>query len=664
MAKLLHRLMERNAQYWWTTECLRAFDKLKSCLVSEPILAFPDFTRPFILDTDASDIGIGAVLSQIHDDGSEHVVSYASCVLSKPERNYCVTRRELLAVVTFVQHFRPYLLGPEFTRSYNQSQCIEMAGNVSWGRLHDGLNSCRSIILPSFTEQGKRLRDDDVKGKILETRHLVQIWDQLLIQGGILYRRFVKHHSSMEYVLPVVVPRSKKKGILEELHAGVSGGHKGECKMLGRLKECYYWSGHYADVKSWCMTCDLCTTTNTAAPKQKAPMQTFAVGLPMQLVAVDIFSPLPKSQREAETVAQKLTEEMFFRFSPPEQLQDGNLSQSWLHRSAKSLTFASPEQHLIRDGRTSKGSKEQPKNPKHTGKSYGDKLQLEKIDDDTMVQAPLDLDLPARDVLQEDIPPAQELLDHDATARKQILEGYHRGLAGDHIGRDKTLVKITNNVKEWVKCCDVCQRTKRTFDHPAAQLHPVPSQSWKQIGIDIKFSPSVMKSNDVCWLATVSISSSIEIGPAQNAVANGISQCVSKGEFLKFLGLRLAMACEPRRGPISVYWETGSEAGAVYTGADFGSRFKMSRHRFQDIQNVFSFAPPHNDVHTSDEPWQGICSFIEDFNLTLKRNCIPGCHIVVDECMSSWNGADGEFVAEGMLIRLKLHANLKEWVPK
>ena len=62
--------------------------------------------------------------------------------------------------------------------------------------------------------------------------------------------------------------------------------------------------------------------------------------------------------------------------------------------------------------RTSKGSKEQPKNPKHTGKRYGDKLQLEEIDDDTMVQAPLDLDLPARDVLQEDIPPAQELLDH------------------------------------------------------------------------------------------------------------------------------------------------------------------------------------------------------------------------------------------------------------
>ena len=63
--------------------------------------------------------------------------------------------------------------------------------------------------------------------------------------------------------------------------------------------------------------------------------------------------------------------------------------------------------------------KEQPKNPKHTGKSYGNKLQLE---DDTIVQAPLELDLPARDVLQEDIPPAQELLDHGEDPFIGLLE--------------------------------------------------------------------------------------------------------------------------------------------------------------------------------------------------------------------------------------------------
>ena len=85
--------------------------RLRKALVSAPILAFPDCSRMFILDTDASNQGIGAVLSQEHDDGLEHVVAYASRALSKAERKYSVTRKELLAVVSFLHHFRPYLLG-------------------------------------------------------------------------------------------------------------------------------------------------------------------------------------------------------------------------------------------------------------------------------------------------------------------------------------------------------------------------------------------------------------------------------------------------------------------------------------------------------------------------------------------------------------------------
>ena len=81
------------------------------CDTAPPILAFPDFHREFILDTDASDSGLGAVLSQIHDDGKEHVMAYASRSLSKAERNYSVTHRELLAVIS---HFRQYLLGVKF----------------------------------------------------------------------------------------------------------------------------------------------------------------------------------------------------------------------------------------------------------------------------------------------------------------------------------------------------------------------------------------------------------------------------------------------------------------------------------------------------------------------------------------------------------------------
>ena len=114
IAKPLHRLTERNVQFGWSKESHTAFELLRKRLTTAPVLAFPDYSREFILDTDASDTGLGAVLSQIQDDGSERVISYASRVLSRAERRFCVTRRELLAVVTFVQHFRPYLLGREF----------------------------------------------------------------------------------------------------------------------------------------------------------------------------------------------------------------------------------------------------------------------------------------------------------------------------------------------------------------------------------------------------------------------------------------------------------------------------------------------------------------------------------------------------------------------
>ncbi|KAK2922219.1 hypothetical protein Q8A73_001704 [Channa argus] len=93
---------------------LPAFQRLKVALSEAPVLAYPDPQQPFIVDTDASGVGIGAVLSQGGETG-ERVVAYYSCSLSRPERNYCVIRRDLLAVVLAVRHFRPYLLGTRFT---------------------------------------------------------------------------------------------------------------------------------------------------------------------------------------------------------------------------------------------------------------------------------------------------------------------------------------------------------------------------------------------------------------------------------------------------------------------------------------------------------------------------------------------------------------------
>ena len=93
----------------WTADCTHAFLDLKKRLVSTPVLVMPQFTQEFILDTDASGEGLGAVLSQVIE-GEEKVVAYASKTLTRTERKYCATRREMLALVWGTHHFRPYFV--------------------------------------------------------------------------------------------------------------------------------------------------------------------------------------------------------------------------------------------------------------------------------------------------------------------------------------------------------------------------------------------------------------------------------------------------------------------------------------------------------------------------------------------------------------------------
>ena len=114
VAKPLHRLTEAKIDFVWTPQCQSAFDMLKNLLSTAPVLSYQVFTAEFILDSDASNHGIGAVLSQLKD-GVEHPVSYSSRSLTEAERNYCVTRKELLAVVESVKHFLPLLTWSEIS---------------------------------------------------------------------------------------------------------------------------------------------------------------------------------------------------------------------------------------------------------------------------------------------------------------------------------------------------------------------------------------------------------------------------------------------------------------------------------------------------------------------------------------------------------------------
>ena len=101
-------------QISWNPECDRAFQQLKLLLCSSPVLRSPDFSRPFILQTDASDRGIGAVLSQTDQDGDDHPVAYYSRKLLPREQRYSTIEKECLAIKLATHAFRVYLLGRPF----------------------------------------------------------------------------------------------------------------------------------------------------------------------------------------------------------------------------------------------------------------------------------------------------------------------------------------------------------------------------------------------------------------------------------------------------------------------------------------------------------------------------------------------------------------------
>jgi len=110
IAEPLSALTKKGVRFFWSPEAQKAFERLKRALAEAVTLAYPQPDQTFILDTDASDVAVGAILSTTVD-GVERPIAFFSRVMNSAQRSYCATRRELLALIAGLQHFRHYLVG-------------------------------------------------------------------------------------------------------------------------------------------------------------------------------------------------------------------------------------------------------------------------------------------------------------------------------------------------------------------------------------------------------------------------------------------------------------------------------------------------------------------------------------------------------------------------
>ena len=157
-------------------EALEAFEALKQACMSSPVLAFADYTKDFLLETDASKEGLGAVLSQKQEDGRFHPVAYGSQVLTMHEKNYHSTKLEFLTLKWAVmEHFKEYLLyQPFLVKTDNNPLMYIMTTPNSDATGHRWVNALAKYNFRLEYQKGWDNAVADALSRV--TTHLEQLW--------------------------------------------------------------------------------------------------------------------------------------------------------------------------------------------------------------------------------------------------------------------------------------------------------------------------------------------------------------------------------------------------------------------------------------------------------------------------------------------------------
>ena len=280
-------------------------------MTEAPLLSFPNFERPFLVETDASKDGLGAVLAQQKtDDNTVHPIAYASRTLLTHERNYGISELEGLGVVWAVKHFRHYLYGHKCF-VYTDHEALKALINTPhpsgklarWGlalqemdleiRYRPGKGNANADalsrapidhtggrpfgIVASLTHDQplekdgegslanqqradpsllsiidylaeKKLPDDEKTA-----REIVLSRDQYALVQDELYR------IDKDGKLRIIPPVSQRKKLFNEVHHGAFGGHLRDGKVYGQLSRHYWWPKMRSEIVTWCRGCLKCT---------------------------------------------------------------------------------------------------------------------------------------------------------------------------------------------------------------------------------------------------------------------------------------------------------------------------------------------------------------------------------------------------------------------
>jgi hypothetical protein len=270
IARPLTNLLKKENEWKWTEQEQASFQLLKFKLTSTPVLQYPNFSKPFILTTDASGYAIGAILSQ-GKIGQDKPVPYASRTLNKAELNYATVEKELLAIVWACKHFRPYLLERKF-------QIVTD---------HKGLTWICNVQDPS--------------SRLMRWKLLLEEYDyEIQYRAGV---RNCNADSLSPYPVQCLnvnreeITNERKQRIIAEMHNCPVGGDQGIHRTIERIKLYTSWPNIDKDVTQYVIECKTCQINKETHPNVTLPLTiTDTKATPWDKIYLDVVGALPVTE--------------------------------------------------------------------------------------------------------------------------------------------------------------------------------------------------------------------------------------------------------------------------------------------------------------------------------------------------------------------------------
>ncbi|GKV33019.1 hypothetical protein SLEP1_g41575 [Rubroshorea leprosula] len=307
-------LLKKKVSWEWTAECQRAFEDLKQAVSQEPVLALPDYGRPFEMHADASDLAIGGVLMQ---DG--HPIAFESRKLNDTERRYPVHDKEMTAIVHCLRVWRHYLLGSRFViktdnvaTSYFQRQKKLTPKQARWqdflaefDYVMEYKPGRANVVADALSRKATFASISRPEGNILNR-----------VKEGLAHDPFAKSLMEMAregktrrfwcndgalYTVGnrLYIPKweNLRRELMKECHDSRWAGHPGIKRTMALVEELYYWPRMRDDVEAYVRTCLVCQQDKIEQRQPGGLLEPLpAPERPWECVTMDFISALPRSE--------------------------------------------------------------------------------------------------------------------------------------------------------------------------------------------------------------------------------------------------------------------------------------------------------------------------------------------------------------------------------